>query len=167
VGATFTLSYLATDTNGSDTGTVTVGTPSTWTVAFGTASGGLLLPTSLTDDNRTVDTVPVTVTNNDAGDEYLHQIVYEFTPGWSACAGGGTNNAGTCVGGSADGDPACVGDDFSINGGVAGAASTVPFGTEIGPNGQVTSSFTIQMVENHHNQDACEGVSVSVTANAN
>ncbi len=40
--------------------------------------------------------------------------------------------------------------DFSINGSATpGAASTVPYGVEIGPNGNVPTSFTIQMVDNH------------------
>jgi hypothetical protein len=163
-GATFTLSYLATDTNGSNTGTVTVGVPSAFTVSFGVASGGLLLPTLLPDANQHIDTVPVTVTNNDGGQESLHQIVYQIPPTWVACAGGAPIHSGICSGGPADGDPACVAADFSINSGTAGAASTVAFNQEIGPSGHVSTSFTIRMVENHQNQDACIGVHVSLTA---
>jgi len=163
-GAKFTLSYLATDTNGSNTGTVTVGTPTSWTVTFGTATGGPLLPTSLT--HPPVATVPVTMTNNDASAEYLHRIVYTITPGWSACAGGGTNHSGTCSGGSANGDPACVAADFSLNGSTPGAAATVLYGVEVGPNAVIAASFTIQMIDNHHNQDACIGAHPDVSVDA-
>ena len=79
-GATLTLGYTATDTFGPNTGTATVGTPTPFTVTVGAPSGGPLLPTSATDPNRTVDTVQVTVTNNDPGAEYLHQITYKITP---------------------------------------------------------------------------------------
>ena len=157
-GATFTLDYTATGSN-PGTGTATVGFKTPFTISFGTTTGGLLMPTSATDPNKTVDTVQVKLTNNDPGDEYLHQITYEITPGWQKASGGPIP---------------CTASDFSIDGLAANTPDTVIYNQTIPPGGSVTGSFTIQMINRSDthpgngtgNQDACEGATPSITVNA-
>jgi large repetitive protein len=151
-GATLQVSYAVTSNySGSFTGTgkATVGTPTKFTVSLGPPSGGPLFPTAIDDPNRTVDTVQVTVTNNDPGAELLHQLTYQITPGWTATLAGHSN---------------CTAADFSIDGQPVGQSHTVVYDDHLAPGANVTHSFTVQMVENGHNQSACVGAQVSLTA---
>jgi len=66
-GATAAYAYF-TASNGSDTGTVTVGDASAWTVANDGTVGGPLLPDSGTE------TVSYTVTNPSDGHQYLKSV---------------------------------------------------------------------------------------------
>jgi hypothetical protein len=134
-------------TSGSGTGTVTVGTAGTFSVAEGTVTGDALTPGGATD------TVPYTVTNHSEGAENLATVTVSVsadgsTP-WSV-----TNSNGTCSAA-----------DFSINGAPAGqsvadisAAADIP-GTTAGPGANTSSgSVTIQMVDTNLNQDGCQGL---------
>ncbi len=71
------------------------------------------MPTAVDDPNVAVDTVPVTVTNNDPGDERLNQLVIEITPGWTA---------------GPPGPNQCNASDFSIDGQPPGTPVTLPSG---------------------------------------
>ena len=70
-------------------------------MTIGTASGGPLRPTTRNSANKIVDTIQVTVINNDPAAENVHQLVYKITPGWKV---------------SKAGHPDCTASDFSIGG---------------------------------------------------
>ena len=127
-----------------------VGAPlNPFSVTIAAATGGTLQPTARNSANKVVDTAQVTVENTDPAAEQLHQLLYEITPGWKATLAG---------------HPDCTASDFSIGGEAVGAAHTVVYDDDIPPGGSVTHSVTLQMIDNGHDQDACAGVSVSLTA---
>lgn len=117
-------------------------------VAIAAATGGALMPTARNSANKIVDTVQVTITNIDPGAEFLHQLVYEITPGWNATLAG---------------HPACTAADFSVGGEAVGAAHTQAYTDDIPPGGHVTHTVTLQMIDNGHDQDACSGAVVNLT----
>lgn len=126
-----------------------VGAPTLFGVSVGPLTGGALYPSSLTSANKVVDTVQVTITNNGQGAEYVHQITYEVSPGWKQTLAG---------------RPDCNAADFSIDGKPVGTTDTVGVNADILPGGHITRSFTIQLVENNANQDACQSAPVGLTA---
>jgi hypothetical protein len=145
----FTLSYTSggTDT-GSGSGSASIGTVTAFTVTVNSTTGNPLAPTVINDPNRTVDTVPVTVTNNDPGNERLTQLVFEITPGWHVSLAGHND---------------CTASDFSIDGQPVGNSHTVAVNQTIAGGGHYNTSFTIQMVENNHDQGACQSAHISLT----
>jgi hypothetical protein len=148
--ASFTLSYTSGGTvSGSGSGSGSVGTASPFTVSVGTATGGTLMPTAKNSLNKVVDTVQVTITNNDSGAENLHQVIYEVTPGWKAQKAG---------------HPDCTASSFSINGQPVGSADTETYDQVISGGGNKVKSFTIQMIDNGADQNACMGATISLTA---
>jgi hypothetical protein len=142
-GATFTVSY-----GGAFVGHATVGTSTHFVVAAGPASGPPLLPTTQADPSRIVNGVPVTVTNPGTGDENLHQLLFEVTPGWVAHLAG---------------HPDCTANDFSIDGRTPGSPDAVVVDQELAPGGHYGTSFTVQLVENNADQNACQGQTPSFT----
>ncbi len=144
---------------GTGTGSATVGSTSnqfTVSVVESSVAGqdAALLPTPLGDSNATLDTENVTVTNNDEANEYLSTLVYEITPGFDV---------------TSLGHPDCVAADFSINGAAVGTPVTVHPDQNLAAlsdSGSYSTSFTLQLVDNGADQDACEGVTVPLTANA-
>lgn len=126
-----------------------VGSPTLFGVSVGPLTGGALYPSPLAGPNTVVDTVQVTVTNNGQGSQFVHQITYQVTPGWKQTLAG---------------HPDCDAGDFSIDGKAVGTADTVTEGTDLPPGGHITRSFTVQLVENDANQDACQNAPVGLTA---
>lgn len=125
-----------------------VGTPSPFNVTVGPISGGALLPTSTSSSNKTVDTVHVTIANPSQGAQFVHQVTYSVTSGWKAVLAG---------------HPDCTAADFSIDGKPVGSSDTVTVNADIPGGGQITPTFTIQLVENGSDQTACEGANVGLT----
>jgi hypothetical protein len=123
-----------------------VGAPSPFTVNVGAPSGGLLYPTTLGSPLK--DTVPVTVSNPSPGAEWAHTITYEVTPGWTQ---------------TLTGHPNCTASDFSIDGKPVGTVDTVTVNTDVAPGGHISPTFTIQLVNNGLDQDACETAHVGLT----
>jgi hypothetical protein len=146
-GQTIPVTY-----DGGFSGNFSVGAPTPFAVSVGPLTGGALFPTSLTDPHKVVDTVQVTVTNNGQGAQFVHHITYEVTPGWTATLAG---------------HPDCNAYDFSIDGLPVNTADTVSVNTDIPPGGHITGSFTVQLVENNANQDACQNAQVGLTALVN
>jgi hypothetical protein len=126
-----------------------VGAPTLFGVSVGPLTGGALYPTPLAGPNKVVDTVQVTVTNNGQGAQYVHQITYEVTPGWKQTLAG---------------HPDCNASDFSIDGKPVNTSDTVSVNADIAPGGHITRSFTIQLIENNANQDACQNAPVGLSA---
>jgi len=148
-GKTVPISY-----GGSFTGSFQVGSVATpFTVTIGPSTGGPLYPTARNDANKSVMTVPVMVTNVEAGSENLHQLVYKITPGWTVVLAG---------------HPDCTAADFSVGGEAVGASHTVVYDNDLppassAPLNKVTHTVTLQMIDNGLNQMACRGVNVSLT----
>ncbi len=141
---------------GTGTGSATVGNVTNQFTVTTSTAGAALLPTPLGDTNATLDTVSVKTINTDEANEYLSTLVYEITPSFDVTSAG---------------HPDCVASDFSINGAAVGTAVTVHPDTNLAadsdaPANEYDSSFTLQLVDNGADQDACEGVTVPLTANA-
>jgi hypothetical protein len=143
-GATIPISY-----GGTFTGSFAVGTSAPFTVVVGVPTGGVLFPHPLNAAGQVVDTVQVTVINPGSGAQNVHQITYRVTPGWKATLAG---------------HPDCSAADFSIDGLGAGMAHTVVYDNDLAAGAHVAHDFTIQMVDTGHDQDACAGAHVSLTA---
>jgi hypothetical protein len=137
--------------NGTYAASFQVGSTTPFTVTIGPLTGGPLMPTSRTSGNKVVDTVQVTVTNNDSGAENLHQLSFGITSGWKAMLAG---------------HPNCTANDFSIDGLALGATHTVVYDNNIAGGAHVVHSFTLQLVDTGLDQNACEGAHVSLTVNA-
>jgi hypothetical protein len=120
-----------------------------------------LVPGALGDQNAVVATVPLTVTNGSEGQELLSSYTITLS---------GTNTDG-------NGDPACTAADFAVNG-VAysgpvtiGHAQNAALPLELAPSTDAPAnsfgdSFTVQLVDNHANQDSCENWHPTVTVTA-
>jgi hypothetical protein len=141
---------------GTGTGSATVGSVTNQFAVTTSTTGSALLPSAIGDANATLDTVHVTVTNKDEANENLSQLVYEVTPGWSA---------------TLTGHPNCTAADFSIDSTTPGNSETLPESQNLGPDtdpltDSYSTTFTLQLVDNSADQDACEGVTVPLTVNA-
>jgi hypothetical protein len=155
--------YFTTD--GSGTGTASVGSTPTGdnnlavSVETGSATfngtNTALLPTSLTDTNASIETIPYTVTNTTESDIHLSQevITVSNTPGVAF--------PGTCEGSwfSVDGTSP-TGTDTQTN-----TASLLP-NSDGAPGDQYSGTLTIQLVDNSGNQNPCQGVTPTVTVSA-
>jgi hypothetical protein len=175
--------------SGTGTGSATVGSSTSFTVTAGTLSGDALLPASLSDTNRVVDTLPFTVVNDLEGVQSFKTITI------SVAEADGTAYSYT----DGAGDPACTAADFSLNGNTAGSADVqtgagagvdnlLPTAMSSNSDGVVTllpnsdgstpasapavsgdtyyGQVTIQLVENGANQDSCEGQSIPLLIKA-
>lgn len=155
---TFTLDYSASGTN-PGTGTVVTGKATQFTVSLAPATGGPLLPTAIGDPHPVMETIQVTVSDNDPGDERLNQLVIGIQSGWHNGPAGPTQ---------------CNASDFSIDGQPVGTAVTVPSAAvpdgdlprTLSGGGSYSTSFTVQLVENGLNQDACKNQMPSIQVSA-
>jgi hypothetical protein len=129
---------------GTGTGQATVGASTAFTVASVAPTGGLLYPdSSIGVAGGTVDSIGYTVTNPGKSSQNLNRVVISIS---------------SVTGGSA-GTPACTAGDFSLNGAPVGTAVTdtsAPIVQDLPAGGTATSSVTIEMIDNHLNQDACQ-----------
>jgi hypothetical protein len=143
---TIPVSYDGTIPAGFQTGSVN----NPFTITFGTATGGPLEPTARNSANKVIETIPVTVANTDPGAEFLHQLVFEITAGWSS---------------TKPGHPPCTASDFSISGEAVNTPHTKTYDYDIPPGAHVapTPTFTVQMINNDSDQTACAGVHPSFT----
>ena len=143
-------------TSGTGTGSATVGQSSALTVTSSAAIGDALLPAAIGDSNAVIDTVPFTVVNEAEGVQAFNTLTIKVAEA------DGSPYSFT----DAAGDPACTASDFSVNGGAAGATSTVSGLQTLLPNSDGTTvtaapasngdtyygSLTIQLVENGADQ---------------
>jgi len=147
---------------GTGDGSGSTGSTTPWTVHVDTVTSNTLTPGGPTE------TIGYTVTNNDSGNELLHQVVFSVV----------NADASTfSLPAIANSNPQCTASDFSLNSASAGSSYTASaINTELTPHGSsgdtYTSSITIQMVDRHDatagdnsgNQDNCENVTVPVHA---
>jgi hypothetical protein len=164
--------YAYFTSSGSGTGSATVGSSSTWTVGqTGVTSGGPLLPDAAIGTGN-IQTNAYHVQNTGSGAQYLTNVAIKVAKSdgsaWTFCPGDATDTAGTCGGGTnpaglaANGKPSCKATDFSVGGQAVGATwtDTGLQGTFAANQNKTTGSVTVQMIDNHANQDNCQGVTV-------
>jgi hypothetical protein len=118
--------------SGSGSGSATTGSPTAFTVAEGTVTGGVLTPGGVTDS------VPFTVTNPGTGNQHLTSVVVTV-----AGAGGAT---WTAVAG-------CSSADYAVGTPVITYGNITPLGT-------LSGTVTIQMNNTASNQVGCIAATV-------
>jgi hypothetical protein len=142
--------YFSNTGSGSNSAATVGSVTNEFTVAVADPTGGTLYPTARDSANKVVDSYDVTVTNNDEAAENLHQIIYSVA---------GTSN------------PGCTAADFSVGGEDVGLAHTVVYDDDLAPASDapanaVTHSVTLQMIDSGASQDDCQGVTVTLQADA-
>jgi hypothetical protein len=133
-------------TNGSGTGSATVGAAGTWKVDAGTVKGGPLYP-----DGTSTETIAFTVKNLGSGKQEFTSVM----PSVAADGGGLITATGTAV-------PGCYATWF--NAAIATPTDDPGINTEIASKGSVTVTVTVTMpADEVHNQTACAGASPDIT----
>ena len=144
--------YAYFTSTGNGTGAATVGNATNWTVGeSGTPSTGALYPDA-SIGGANVQTHHYTVTNGGSGSQYLTKVVVSVA-----------KNDGTAWTSQTDGTkPACSASDFSVSAAPVGTAwtDTALFGDFTAGQSKTTGVVTVEMIDNHANQDNCQGVSV-------
>jgi hypothetical protein len=149
VAAAAVGAYAYFTSTGTGSGSASVGTTTDWSVSVADVSGGPLYPGSGLE-NKTY-----TVSNASQGSQLLNEVTVEIA--------------------NADGSPwtsgSCSRDDFSINGGAAGATATDTYGvdpTNDYANGAGTGAvaFTVEMVDTHVNQNDCKSTTPPILVSA-
>jgi hypothetical protein len=141
--------YAYFTSNGTGTGSASVGTVEDWTVTTANGLGGPLYPGSGLE-NKTY-----TVTNASQGNQLLNAVTIKI-----AMADGSPWTSGTCSK-----------NDFSINGGVAGATATDTYGVDPANDyatgaGVSAVAFTVAMVDTHVNQNDCKSTTPPIYVSA-
>jgi hypothetical protein len=140
---------------GSGTGSATVGSSANWTVGeTGSPSGGPLYPDPAIG-GANVQTDTYTVTNNDTGSQYLTSVQVSVANADGTAWSSQTNPL----------LPACTAADFSVGSAAVGttwtdtslAGTYTASGT---PGDTASSTVTVELIDNHANQDNCEGLTV-------
>jgi hypothetical protein len=164
--------------SGTGSGTATVGSPTSWTVAqltgpFG-VSGGPLYPDAasgyaagtvtpgMNPAQSNVERITYSVTNGGTTSQYLTSVKISVNPSWSV-------QSDTSL-------PACTAADFSIMLGYptavdqlqGGTATDTGFGAGyVAAGASKLGSFGIEMIDNSANQNNCQGVTVPLIFVAN
>lgn len=149
VGAVAGYAYFTSTGNG--TGSVAVGTASSWVVGQATgATGGPLYPDS-TIGGTNVQTDPYTIANTNAGNQELTNVVIDVA----------NSNGGTWTAQVTSTKPACSAADFSVGGQPVGTPWTDTSAAGDFTAGQSkTEKVSVEMIDNGSNQDNCQGVTV-------
>ena len=144
--------YAYFTTSGTGHSTVTIGTPTPWTVTFKTPTGGPMTP------NGPTESLGYTIRNTGSGAQQLNQAVISVLD-----SDGVTPYTFTDAGG----DPACTAADFTIDGGAAGASATdtttggaLPI--VLAPGSAYNGTILLKMIDNGANQDSCIGQVVPI-----
>jgi hypothetical protein len=122
---------------GTGSGSATVGTSAAWAVADLGTTGPALTPGGTTEQTMTYK-----VTNPGSGNQSLTKVTVSVAnvngSAWTAVTG-------------------CSKDDFSINGAAAGASyDDIENAGNIAPDGFVTNTVTIKMVDRPLDQNGCQ-----------
>jgi hypothetical protein len=143
--------YAYFTSTGTGTGTASVGSATSWTVGeTGTPTGGPLYPDAAIG-GANVQTDSYTVTNGGHGSQFLKQVVISVA-----------KSDGSAWSSQADTTkPACTASDFSVGGQAVGSSwtDTSQSADYIAGHSQ-TGTVTVEMIDNGHNQDNCQGVTV-------
>ncbi len=133
--------YAYFTSTGTGTGSATVGTSTPWAVTETAQAGGPLYPNP-TIGVGDIQTNTYTVKNNSNGQQFLTNVTIKV-----ANADG---SAWTAV-------PGCSASDFSVGGSPVGTTHTDASQSGNLASGQtVTSTVTVQMIDNNANQDGCK-----------
>lgn len=147
------VAYAYFTSTGSGTASAQVGTASNWVIktAGPSAINTSYLYPDPTIGGTNVQTIGYTVTNPGKGDQNLTSVRISVANSDGSAWSVQTN----------PNDPPCEASDFSINGGAVGVpeVDTSLAGTYT-PGQTRTGSVTIEMIDNGHNQDNCQGVKV-------
>jgi hypothetical protein len=143
--------YAYFTSTGTGSGSASVGSATHWTVGeSGTPSSGALYPDA-SIGGANVQTHHYTVTNGGSGSQNLSQVVISVAKSdgssWSAQADSSK--------------PACTASDFSVGAQSVGSSWNDTSQAADYTAGQAkTGTVTVEMIDNGHNQDNCQGVSV-------
>ncbi len=161
--------YAYFSSSGTGTGSATVGSSTAFVVTETMQSGGPLYPDP-SIGGANIQTNTYTVHNPSAGNQQLNQVVISIlngdTTAWVLCHGetpstSTVDGSGNCTNGDFVGEHACTKADFSVGGQTAGSSYTdTSQAGDLTAGQTVTSSVTVEMIDNLAAQDNCQGAAV-------
>jgi hypothetical protein len=142
--------YAYFSSTGTGTGTATVGSSTAFVVTETAQAGGPLYPDP-SIGGANIQSNTYTVNNPSAGNQKLNQVVIKVATGVGGVWTSQTNLS----------KPACTASDFSVGGQPVGSARTdTSQAGDLTAGQTVTSSVTVELIDNGANQDNCQGVTV-------